>query len=148
MASVFDVAKYIVNKIGPVTTMKLQKLVYYSQAWNLAWDDVPLFAEDFEAWTNGPVCPDLYRKHKGKFIVDESFLENDAHPDSITPKEMNTIDAVLEFYGDKEPHWLSELTHLERPWREARGDCPIGYPSGSIINKALIHEYYSSLING
>lgn len=42
MATVFDVAKYIVDSLGKVTTMKLQKLVYYSQAWNLAWDDVPI----------------------------------------------------------------------------------------------------------
>ena len=35
---VFDVAAYILEKIGSMTTMKLQKLVYYSQAWSLVWD--------------------------------------------------------------------------------------------------------------
>lgn len=43
-----------------MTTMKLEKLTYYCQAWSLAWDDVPLFDEEFEAWANGPVCPQLF----------------------------------------------------------------------------------------
>ena len=55
MANVFDTAKYILEKSGKMSTMKLQKLCYYSQAWALVWDDAPLFDEDFQAWANGPV---------------------------------------------------------------------------------------------
>lgn len=47
MGSVFDTAKYILEKCGTMSTMKLQKLCYYSQAWSLVWDDAPLFDEDF-----------------------------------------------------------------------------------------------------
>lgn len=32
MANVFDVAKYILEKKGIMSTMKLQKLCYYAQA--------------------------------------------------------------------------------------------------------------------
>ena len=39
MASVFDVAKYILEKQHPMTTMKLEKLVYYSQTWSVVWDE-------------------------------------------------------------------------------------------------------------
>ncbi|WP_307850044.1 MULTISPECIES: type II toxin-antitoxin system antitoxin SocA domain-containing protein [unclassified Saccharopolyspora] len=42
-----------------MTAMKLQKLVYYSQAWHLVWDERPLFDEPVQAWANGPVVPDL-----------------------------------------------------------------------------------------
>jgi uncharacterized phage-associated protein len=35
MTSVFDVAQYILRRKGQMTTWKLQKLVYYSQAWSL-----------------------------------------------------------------------------------------------------------------
>mgnify|MGYP001247259517 CR=1 FL=1 len=41
MVSVFDVASYILQKQGPMTTMKLQKLVYYCQAWSLVWNEEP-----------------------------------------------------------------------------------------------------------
>jgi uncharacterized phage-associated protein len=54
VASVFDVAQYILRKQGGMTTMKLQKLVYYAQAWSLVWDEEPLFDQPIEAWSNGP----------------------------------------------------------------------------------------------
>lgn len=55
--TVFDVAEYILEQHGEMTSMKLQKLVYYCQAWHLAWSDEPLFRESIEAWANGPVVP-------------------------------------------------------------------------------------------
>ena len=72
MATVFDAAKYILEQRGRLSTMKLQKLCYYSQAWSLVWDDAPLFEEEFEAWANGPVCRVLYEYSRGKFSVDAS----------------------------------------------------------------------------
>lgn len=57
MVSVFDVAEYVLSEVGYVSTMKLQKLVFYSQAYSLVTLDEPLFSDDFEAWVNGPVCP-------------------------------------------------------------------------------------------
>ena len=72
MASVLNVAQYVLNKVGDMTTLKLQKLVYYCQAWSLAWDGKPLFDEEFEAWANGPVCPELFKKHKGKFVIEKT----------------------------------------------------------------------------
>src|SRR5680860_208464 len=70
MASVLDVAEYILKETGSMTTMKLQKLVYYSQAWSLVWDEKPLFGEPIEAWANGPVVRALYEAHRGRFQVD------------------------------------------------------------------------------
>ncbi|MCC6923464.1 MAG: DUF4065 domain-containing protein [Nitrosomonas sp.] len=66
MANAFDVADYILVKQGAISAMKLQKLIYYSQAWSLVWDDEPLFNNKIEAWANGPVVRDLYEKHRGK----------------------------------------------------------------------------------
>jgi len=43
MASVHDVAAYILDKRGPMSHMKLQKLVYYCQAWSLVWDEELFF---------------------------------------------------------------------------------------------------------
>ena len=70
MVTCFDVAKYILrqqkktNKETLITTWKLQKLVYYSQAWATVWDDEPIFKNDIEAWANGPVVRALYNFHK------------------------------------------------------------------------------------
>ena len=84
----------------------------------MAWDGVPLFDEDFQAWANGPVCPQLYNDHRGLFVVDKSLYAQ--HPKyDFTDQELETIDIVLRDYGNETPHYLSELTHKERPWKEA-----------------------------
>lgn len=69
MAEVIDVAEYILSKCGPMPTMKLHKLLYYCQAWCLVTQDRPLFDDDFEAWPNGPVIPELFELHRGRFLV-------------------------------------------------------------------------------
>lgn len=144
MATIFDVAHYITKCIGEVSAMKLQKLMYYSQAWNLVWDEQPLFADDFEAWANGPVLPSLYQRHRGLFKVD-SALFYDGNGENLTMEQRANLDKVLAFYGEKTAQWLSSLTHQENPWLQARGELPVGSPSNAVISKAAMHEYYSSL---
>lgn len=69
MTTVFDVAKYILDRCGAMSAMKLQKLVFYSQAMSLVWDDQPLFDDDFQAWAKGPVCKSLFDAHKGMYML-------------------------------------------------------------------------------
>ena len=144
MARVYDVARYILQSAGPMTTMKLQKLTYYCQAWSLSWDEVPLFEEDFEAWANGPVCPDLFAAHKGQFIVNEHQFDEYERED-FSENEIETMDAVLDYYGDKDPQWLSELTHKERPWKEARRGYAPGAYCNKVITKESMQDYYGGL---
>ena len=142
MANVHDVAAYILEKNGRMSAMKLQKLVYYSQAWSLVWDDAPIFRESIEAWVNGPVIPALYYKHRGKFDLD-SWTLGDAS--ALTASEKETIDSVLDYYGMKAPSWLSELTHNEEPWKRARkGLAPLERGNNEITLDSMA-EYYSSI---
>lgn len=142
MATVQDVAAYILKKLGPMTAMKLQKLVYYSQAWSLVWDEKALFPERIEAWANGPVVPELYRVHKGKFQVNSWPKGN---PDALKPVERETVDAVLKFYGPKSSQFLSDLTHREAPWRDARKGMAAVQRGSQQITLAALAEYYGSL---
>ncbi len=143
MGKVDDVAAAIIEKTGPLDTWRLQKLVYYSQAWHLVWDGVALFPDRIEAWANGPVVPALYRQHRGQFTI-RSWASGDA--ESLSKSERETIKAVLKFYGDKPGHWLSELTHRERPWREARKGLAPGERGDREITKESMAEYYSGLL--
>lgn len=142
MASINDVAAYIIEKQGSITTWKLQKLVYYCQAWHLVWNERPLFTAKIEAWANGPVVPALYRLHKGQFQV-ASWPKGDAS--RLSPEDTRTIDAVLEFYGDKTSQWLSDLTHAETPWNAARGSLPTGERGNQEITLESMLGYYSGL---
>lgn len=147
MANIYDVAYFILEKKPGITTMKLQKLCYYAQAWSLAWDEKPLFDQDFQAWANGPVCYELYQTHRGKFTINKEDLEGYiSEKDPFTSDEIETMQIVLEDYGNETPYYLSELTHKERPWKQTRGSLPLGESSTDVIPKELIQEYYAGLL--
>lgn len=143
MANVHDVAAYILRRQGEMTAMKLQKLCYYAKAWHLVWASKPLFQEPFEAWANGPVCPPLYRAHRGQFYVDS---ESAGEPDRLTADEKDSINVVLDHYGAMSAYDLSALTHTERPWRDAREGITAGARSSKPITDAAMSEYYESLV--
>lgn len=124
-----------------MTTMKLQKLLYYCQAWSLVWDEEPLFYEAIEAWANGPVVREVFEEHRNMFNIDRASGD----PSRLSSKQIETIDGVLSFYGEKNSQWLSDLTHMEDPWRNARVGLAPGERSNKIISHAAMMEYYSSL---
>jgi len=142
MASVHDVAAYILREQGAMSTWKLQKLVYYSLAWHLVWDDEPLFEEPIQAWANGPVVRALYDKHRGVFKLD---CWPDGNVSALKQNERESIDAVLKGYGKRSGHWLSELTHQEPPWREARKGLASGARSTREITHGAMFDYYGAL---
>ena len=143
MPNIFNTARYVLGKQGRMSTWKLQKLCYYSQAWSLAWTTRSLFDEDFEAWSNGPVCRALYDIHRGKFTVTiEDFPESLEALPALDEDQIDTIDNVLRCYGDWEPYELREQTHKEEPWQMARGDLEDGELGTTIIPKDVMGEFY------
>lgn len=142
VASAHDVAAYVLAKRGPMSAMKLQKLLYYAQAWHLVWDEHPLFPERIEAWANGPVIPAIYAGHRGQFTV-ENWPDGDAG--RLTATERESVDVILGFYGDLDARKLSHLTHAEAPWLDARAGLHPTERSSRTITTASMHEYYSSL---
>lgn len=143
-ATAHDIAAYILKKMKICTHMKLQKLVYYSQAWSLVWLERPLFKDKIQAWANGPVVPAIYRTLRGEYqVVPKDLPQGD--PAALADDDKKAVDAVLDFYGDKSPQWLSDLTHAEQPWIMARKGIPAGERGANEITLASMEEYYSSL---
>ena len=140
---VFDTARYILEKLGPMSTMKLQKLCYYSQAWSLVWDDTELFSEEFEAWANGPVCKELYDATRGMFTVTAKDEPGDSN--NLSENQKDSINLVLDYYAKHNAQWLSQLTHMEDPWLQARVNVPAGESSSNIITKESMALYYGGL---
>jgi uncharacterized phage-associated protein len=145
MADVFDVATYILEKIGATSAMKLQKLVYYAQAWCLVWDDKPLYKNRIEAWANGPVVRDLYNAHRGSFVVTAHDFAKQASGKALTDEQRETIDLVIEAYGRRSAQWLSDQTHAELPWQDARKGLTEAERGDNEISLESMAEYYSSL---
>lgn len=142
MLTALDVAEHILCETRAMTGMKLQKLVYYCQAWHIVWTDDVLFNNRIEAWRDGPVCPDLWREHANEFRV--SHIRG-GDPSRLTARQKKTIKQVIKFYGGKTAQWLSDLTHLEAPWAEARRGTHMGASSNAEISPAAMSRYYASL---
>lgn len=147
-ASSLDVAEYILQQIGPVSPLKLQKLVYYAQAWSLALDEEPIFEESIEAWKNGPVVRKLLENTRNQYYV-ASIQSGD--PSQIDEELRDTITAVLIYYGQNSGKMLQHLTHNEDPWIDARNKAQSKNVSSvderdkKIISQNRMREYYSSL---
>jgi uncharacterized phage-associated protein len=145
MASAHDVAAYILRKCGPMSAMKLQKLVYYSQAWHLVWEDEPLFAEKIQAWANGPVVYELFDRHRGHYTVQAPWRwGSEKH---LGDDQRAAIDEVLDSYGDFTARQLSVLSHSERPWREARSGLGEFERGNAVIDPTVMIDYYGSLLD-
>jgi uncharacterized phage-associated protein len=139
VARVHDVAAALLAETGSVTTMKLQKLVYYSQAWHLVFHGEPLFADAIEAWPQGPVTRSLYDKHRRRWEV-SSWPAGDRS--RLAPVERDTLRWVLDKYGAFSAESLSQMTHMETPWRIARGVLgPDDHCSTPIDRQQMKHFY-------
>lgn len=123
MTTIFNVAAYILNITGTITTMKLQKLAYYSQAYSLVTTGYPLFNEGFQAWRNGPVCPELFALHRGKFLIRKGELvlpsAEKLNEDSLTDGQKLIVEKVCEKFVGYSGSDLSAMTHHEDPWKDA-----------------------------
>lgn len=144
-----DVARYflyLANQEGrPITNKKLQKLVYYAQAWSLALNNKKLFNEPIEAWVHGPAIRSLYVQYK-KFGFDP--IQEEIKPDSIkvSGKAKELLDTVWRAYGKLDAGYLEMLTHSEEPWREAREGLQGSESSGNKISLRRMKSYYSERI--
>lgn len=142
MVDVLALARHILEQQGRMTTLKLQKLVYYAQAWAAASGE-PLFDDTIKAWAQGPVVPALFQEHQGLRHVAASDLPAPAAGAELGERERALVDRVLEHYGDLPAAYLSQLTHHERPWREARaGGAQHGHGSPAIPLAAL-RDFYA-----
>jgi uncharacterized phage-associated protein len=142
--SCFDVASYFIGLAhqteATISNLKLQKLVYYSQAWHLAIHGTPLFEEDFQAWVHGPVVPDLYQKYQA---FGWQPIQEDASSD-LSEDVLSFLNEVAEEYFTCDAYELEQMTHVEAPWNQARGDLPPDAPSNAVIKKEWMKEYYGA----
>jgi uncharacterized phage-associated protein len=101
-----------------VTPMKLQKLLYYAEAFSLAWRGRDLFVEPIESWEHGPVIPSVYEHYKQ--FKGTTITVDAVEPDGFDAGDITVMKAVWQTYGRHSATTLSEWTHEEMPWKHAR----------------------------
>ena len=160
---IVDVAKYIalssLTKQITVSPLKLQKLLYYAQAWSMVFGgrENQLFADVPEAWVNGPVYPVIYEMWKDYGMCDHLSYEDfgttkesamDAFKQlsnsmSMTENERGLLEQIVLMYGTKTQNQLIYLTHSEKPWCEMREGLEPFERSNKKISLDTMCKYYS-----
>lgn len=155
--SALDVSRYVINysnkKDYGVSCLKLQKLLYFIQAYFLLETDRPCFAEPIEAWGFGPVVPAAYNEYKqfGSCNIPaiHTYLEINHDniwnskrklytDDMITQADKKRIEKVVDFFADYAGANLTEITLHQAPWKDA-------YQSGQrVITNEQIIKYFKS----
>jgi uncharacterized phage-associated protein len=125
-----------------LTLMKLQKLCYYVQAIYMATrNGEPLFEEDFETWTYGPVITALYQEYKdyGWRSIQKEF----EFPE-LEPEKVEFVEQIVEAYGRYDGAALATMTHREDPWLEARKGLSEIEGSNALISKDSMKSFFES----
>lgn len=141
--TIADVARYILEKSGQMTTMKLQKLCYYSQVWHCYHLEKRLFKEEVQAWAYGPVSYDLFELHRGKYQISAEEVPLRSTP-IFSVESAEVIDQVLNAYGTFTGAQLSDLSHSETPWIETRSQVTEQSQS-PVITIEKMYEFAASL---
>ncbi len=81
----------------------------------------------------------LFDRHRGQRWIRD--LDTGAEP-VLPPLQRETLDGVLERYGPLSPEVLSELTHAEAPWRDARNQGG----ASPVISEEVIQGYCRALL--
>jgi uncharacterized phage-associated protein len=138
---------------GFISPMKLQKLMYYCQAWHLVFmDGHPLFDIQPEAWSNGPVYRPVYDIYKASHLRHqcieiegpiEAFYAKATEQLRLTEEQKNLIEAVIVKYGAFTQDQLVLFTHSDLPWNEAREGCEPFSLCTIPISLETMRRYYS-----
>lgn len=140
-----DIARKVIartdTEVGDsITNLKLQKLLYYLQGFWLATYNSPLFEEEIEAWTYGPVVPivyDVFKKY-GKEAIPTSKEGTDYILD--TDEEERLFEEIYQLYNQFTASALVRMTHNETPWAMTE----IG--RGEVISQKTMLDYFRTQI--
>lgn len=144
-------ANYILKHYGPMSHLKLQKLLFYCDAYCLAFFDKELISDKFEAWVHGPVCRKVYDQMKGASVLytDMSYspfpdIDEDKIFDELPIDVKDLVGDVLENLTQWTGIELERATHRELPWIEARKGYSEAEKCHVEISKETTRTFYRS----
>ena len=143
MLSCHDVAKYLLAQVDAevgdlISNLKLQKLAYYAQGFYLAFYDTPLFPEQIEAWTHGPVVPKLYHAYK-EYGANAILSPTDVDFSKYDQDTKEFLDEIYFVFGQFSAWKLRNMTHEEPPWSNVAKEA-------GVITHAAMKKYFLTQI--
>lgn len=151
ISPIHTICDFIISEVTeggkPLNHLKLQKLLYFVDAWYMAFGKPPLFEEKFQAWVHGPVSRDIYDRFSPTKDLYSPITRGDMmegfNPESISKAARLQIKNILEVYAKYSGSELEEIAHKEEPWIKARGNFPPAARCENEIDKDLTKRYYA-----
>lgn len=125
MVDVLDCAKYFMKNATGLNnsfdgSMKLQKLLVFSNLVNMALNNKPLFKDRLYAFENGCVVDSVRLKYKNDYLglkkESESFKPN------FSECELEALDITLNIFDKLSAKELSDLNHEFDFWKDSYVD--------------------------
>jgi uncharacterized phage-associated protein len=150
MLRAIDIARYLIQlsyrpdspeESDLLCPLRLQKLLYYVQGWSLALRGRPAFDDEIEAWTLGPVVPEIYWQFKpvGALVI----VPAQAGEQAILPSsDARLVEVVWREYGKYSASELIRRTHAERPWTSARTGLAATAKSSAVVSKESLASFF------
>ena len=126
-----ELTNYLLSRYKSIEHLKLQKLVYYVEAYHLAYFEKSLINEKFQAWLHGPVSRKLYDLIKptganvygslsltGSEEIQKGYIQS--FEEKLSVDQLALINDILSEFSSRSAYDLECLTHEELPWIEAR----------------------------
>jgi uncharacterized phage-associated protein len=135
-----DVARYLLahqDQYDAMSSLKLQKLLYFAQGTFLAGLGRPLFADQMRAWKHGPVVPGVWRTYSEYKDGVPLPRPDDFDDSTFDPETRALLDAVYQKWGGLDAWKLRMITHSEGPW--------VTTTLQAIIEQQAIADYFVSL---
>ncbi|MDH0867184.1 Panacea domain-containing protein [Mitsuaria sp. GD03876] len=144
------IERAIAGRIQDLSSMKLQKLLYFAQAWHLQVEGFPFFEDCFIRGETGPILPSIQHQLKayGSRPVFQTVRILSGSDDPLRwriptlpsdhVRSWKWVDAVIRRFGHLSAQALSDLTHLPgSAWSQGAPDGgPITHES--ILNDATV----------
>jgi len=121
-----------------ITNLKLQKILYFAQAYYLGKLGKPLFSDPIEAWDYGPVVSSVYHAYKSK---GSNPIISESDQSEILSEDKEMIKKIWDTFGAYSASRLVDIAHAHSPWKEAN------MSSDKVISHKAIADYYNPLLN-
>jgi uncharacterized phage-associated protein len=111
--------------------MQLQKHLYYAQGYSLGMSGEALFDDPIEAWTHGPVVPEVFHDYKrfgANKIIPPAHVE-------IPQDVFGIVDVVVSEKSGATASELRNATHAEPPYRDT--------PRGEEITTQKLKDFFA-----
>lgn len=127
-----------------VTNKRIQKLLYYIQAWHLAINKEPIFEDKIEAWIHGPAIRSVYEEYKSYVANPIDKISNENIMSELEKDVIEFVDRIVAAYSKYDTATLEYMTHAEDPWQKARKGLELNESSNNEITQESMRDYYTA----